>query len=147
MPPGYTNPRFEKLKVRNLRIVGDTYAHKEAIKRAGGMWDNGARVWLVSDEATQRRMQRLVDGKGVSEGVSEGVATPPKPVGRPTPPLREAGPASYAYARDADLAGLRLKVEALGLVLSGATEDTALALAHKVGEVLTKLALSSNGGE
>ena len=112
------------------------------------MWDNGARVWLAPDEDTQRRMQGLVNGT-----FSEGFATRPEsqfmtgPVGHPTPPLHEVGPASYAYARDAKLSELYLKVEALGLVLSGATEDTALVLAHKVGEVLSKLALASNGGE
>ena len=123
--------RFATIKARNLRITGNTYEHKEVIKKAGGMWDNGARVWLAPDEDTQRRMQGLVDGT-----FSEGFATLPTPILSPPPPGYVGGTHAVAAAK---LAELSLRLEALSLALLHANEETALPLAHKIGEVLSDL--------
>ena len=132
-----SSPSFADLKARNLRITGNTYVHRAAIKAAGGKWDNGAGFWLVPDEDTQRRMQGLVDGT-----FSEGFATRPEreaPAPAPTPTV--GGTHAVAAAK---LAELSLRLEALSLALLNATDDTALALSHKIGEVLGDLARKAN---
>mgnify|MGYP003661018766 CR=1 FL=1 len=121
---------FAELKRRNLRITGDTYHYRAAIKAAGGKWDNGAGVWLMPDRDSQRRMQGLVNGT-----YSEGFATrPEREVQPPAPPV--GGTHTVLAAK---LSDLRLKMEAMGLALTMSTEDNALRMAHKIGEVLTKL--------
>lgn len=36
------------------RLTGDTYPHKETIKKHGGMWDSQTKSWSVPDEAFEK---------------------------------------------------------------------------------------------
>ena len=136
---------FAELKRRNLRITGDTYHYRAAIKEAGGKWDNGAGVWLMPDRDSQRRVQGLVNGT-----FSEGFAMRPEregPVDRPQQDRAEHNTAIREYkgrVADAKLSELYLRLEALSLALLNATAETALPLSHKIGEVLGDLARKSD---
>ena len=51
----------EKRKSNGFAVRGNTYQHKDAIKRAGGMWDADSKVWLMPDEESYKKMDSLVN--------------------------------------------------------------------------------------
>lgn len=48
------------IEVRGKFLVGDTFAHKEAIKRAGGRWDRDERAWRFSTEERAQEFAALL---------------------------------------------------------------------------------------
>lgn len=39
-------------------LTGNTYAHREAIKDAGGKWDPALKAWIVPNGTTMRERQQ-----------------------------------------------------------------------------------------
>lgn len=57
-----TRNEATEMVAKGLRITGQTYAHKDAIKAAGCAWDPSTKSWYAPTDEVRQQMQALVDG-------------------------------------------------------------------------------------
>lgn len=59
------------------RVSGDTFRHKESLKRAGGVWSRLDQAWRFATRTHLETLVALLDGRPVPEELSRGLAEAP----------------------------------------------------------------------
>lgn len=100
-----------KRHAAGLAIHGNTYEHRQAIRNAGGMWDENRKVWLAPDKETHAKLQAMVTPPAAAAQPAPKVSTPAAPPAvppvPPTPTPSEPGdwrPRGYEAVRAAHAA-------------------------------------------